>query len=215
MAGAPSPLPRDVADEIRRFAHFGRAPGVQQDVAEAASAFDEGRLTEALRHLERAKTHAPRSPTIRALAGLVHYHRAAWREAARELATYRRLSGRRDQDPVYADAVRALGRPEKAVEILGELDPGEVPEEVYVEGLIVRAGALRDLGRTAEAVTLLQTGPLEPVVVREHHLRLWYALADALEEAGEGSEARSWWDALYAEDPEFFDVARRRLGVRG
>jgi tetratricopeptide (TPR) repeat protein len=207
-------LPRDVADEIRRVAHFGRADAVKQDIADAADAFEEDRLDDAVELLDRAKHHAPRSPTIRALAGLVHYHRGDWRESARELAAYRRLSGRRDQDPVYADSLRALGRPEKAVEVLEALGDEDVPEEVSVEGLIVHGGALRDLGHPAEAVEVLQRGPLHPREVRGHHLRLWYALADALEEAGRRVDAREWWDALYAEDPSFFDVARRRLGVK-
>lgn len=208
-------LPRDVAEEIRRVAHFGRAGGVKQDVTDASTAFEEGRLDEAVQLLERAKHHAPRSPTIRALSGLVRYHREDWREAARELAAYRRLSGRFDQDPVYADALRALGRPEKAVETLEALDPKEVAEDVYVEGLIVRAGALRDLDRVNEAIDVLRGGPLDPRIVETHHLRLWYALADALESAGRRAESRPWWDAVYAEDPMFFDVADRRLGVKG
>ncbi len=208
-------LPRDVAEEIRRVAHFGRAGGVRQDVAAASAAFEEGRLDDAVQLLERAKQHAPRSPTIRALAGLVRYHREEWREAARELATYRRLSGRSDQDPVYADALRALGRAEKSVELLEALDAGEVPEEVYVEGLIVRAGALRDLGRLDEAIAVLHGGPLHPNAAELHHLRLWYALADALEADARRREARPWWDAVYAEDPQFFDVSHRRLGVKG
>ena len=215
MTENPAHLPRDVAEEIRRVAHFGRAGGVRQDVTDASVAFEEGRLDEAVELLERAKQHAPRSPTIRALAGLVRYHREDWREAARELATYRRLSGRSDQDPVYADALRALGRPEKAVEKLEALDPKDVAEDVYVEGLIVHAGALRDLGRVDEAVGVLRSGPLHPPVVETHHLRLWYALADALEASGRRVEARPWWDAVYAEDPVFFDVSDRRFGVKG
>jgi tetratricopeptide (TPR) repeat protein len=214
MAEAPAELPRDVADEIRRVAHFGRADAVKQDVTASSAAFEEGRLDEAIGLLDRAKQHAPRSPTIRALAGLVRYHRREWREAARELATYRRLSGRYDQDPVYADALRALGRPEKAVDVLAALDAEEVSEEIFVEGLIVYGGALRDLGRADDATEVLRRGPLHPREVRPHHLRLWYALADALEDAGRRADARPWWDAVYAEDPAFFDVARRRLGVK-
>jgi tetratricopeptide (TPR) repeat protein len=208
-------LPRDVAEEIRRVSHFGHAGAVRQDITDATAAFDEGRLDEAIRLLDRAKQHAPRSPTIRALAGLVRYHRAEWREAARELATYRRLSGRSDQDPVYADALRALGRPEKAAEVLEALVPEEVPEDVYVEALVVHGGALRDLDRHEDAVAVLRRGPLHPPVVHTHHLRLWYALADALDAASRPAEARQWWDAIYAEDPLFFDVAHRRLGVKG
>jgi tetratricopeptide (TPR) repeat protein len=211
----PTALPRDVAEEIRRVAHFGRAGDVAQDVTEATAAFEEGRLDDALELLERAKHHAPRSPTIRALAGLVRYHREEWQQTTRELATYRRLSGRTDQDPVYADALRALGRPEKAIEVLSSLDPADVPEEVFAEGLVVRAGALRDLGLIDEAIAALRQGPLQPDAVETHHLRLWYALADALEAAGRRAEARPWWDAIYAEEPLFFDVSQRRLGVKG
>lgn len=214
MPGAEAELPRDVADEIRRVAHFGRAPAVRDDLLAASDAFEEERLDDAVESLERAKQHAPRSPSIREMAGLVHYHRGDWRAAARELATYRRLSGRSDQDAVYADSLRALGRPEKAVEVLSGLSRSELSEEVYIEGLIVLSGALRDLGRSEEAVEAVRRGPLEPDAVRPHHLRLWYALAEALEAAGRRGEARHWWDAIYAEDPEFFDVARRRLGVR-
>lgn len=215
MQDAERQLPRDVIREIRHIAHFGRATAVEADVAAAYRAIDEDRLDDAVELLARAKYHAPRSPSIRELSGLVHYHRGAWREAARELAAYRRLSGRSNQDPVYADAIRAMGRPERAVEVLEALDPNEVSEEVYVEALVVAAGALRDLGRPAEAVELLRKGPLHPPQVRPHHLRLWYSLADALEDASKRGEARAWWDAVYAEDPSFFDVDRRRLGVKG
>lgn len=208
-------LPRDIASEIRQVAHFGHADAVRDDMLAAAAAFEEGRHDDAIALLERAKEHAPRSPSVRELAGLVHYERRDWKAAARELAAYRRLSGRSDQDPIYADVLRAQGRPEKALEVLQELRADEVSEDAFVEGLIVRSGALRDLGRPDEAVEVLKQGPLTVPEVRSEHLRLWYAMGEALEAAGRRREARDWWDAIYAEDPEFFDVARRRLGVKG
>jgi tetratricopeptide (TPR) repeat protein len=207
-------LPADVVREINQVAHFGRARGVKDAVFEAANALDEGEYAKVIEGLVTAKRDAPRSPTVRELLGLAHYHLGQFREAARELAAYRRLSGEHDQDPPFADAERALGRPEKAVEILGELPRDEVSEGVFIEALIVLAGALRDLGRAQEAVDALSAGPVRPPQVEPHHLRLWYALADALEDAGNRRDARSWWDAIYAEDPDFFDVASRRLGVK-
>lgn len=213
MADQPK-LPRDIAREIDARAHFGKAPGVKRAVLEASTAFEAGDFEACALALEAVKQQAPRSVVVRELLGLAYYHLGRWREAARELAAYRRLSGERDQDPAYADAERALGRPAKAVEILSELAPDEVSEEVYVEGLVVLGGALRELGRALEAVEALRAGPVRPERVLPHHLRLWYALAEALEDAGERSEARAWWDAIYAEDPEFFDVARRRLGLK-
>lgn len=210
----PPALPRDAAREIEQRAHFGKAAAVKRAVAEASAAFEAGDHEACVLALEAVKPQAPRSVVVRELLGLAYYHLGRWREAARELATYRRLSGERDQDPPYADAERALGRPAKAVEILSDLAREEVSEETYVEALVVWAGALRELGRAAEAVELLRTGPVRPQSVLPHHLRLWYAMADALEDAGDRSEARAWWDAIYAEDPEFFDVARRRLGLK-
>jgi tetratricopeptide (TPR) repeat protein len=207
-------LPADVAREIKQVAHFGRARNVKDSVAEAAQAFDDGDYEKVIAALADAKRDAPRSTTVRELLGLAYYHLGRFREAARELAAYRRLSGEQDQDAPLADAERALGHPDRAVAILTEEPRDAVPEDVAVEGLVVLAGALRDLGRASEAVAVLQSGPVRPEQVLPHHLRLWYALADALEDAGNRRDARSWWDAIYAEDPEFFDVSSRRLGVK-
>lgn len=211
--GGTAGLPREVAREIDQIAHHGKAKQVKEAVAQASALFEEGSYAEALAPLLRAKTDAPRSGAVREMLGLVYYRLGRWREAARELAAYRRLSGRRDQDHLYADAERALGKPERAVDILDDL-PAEVDEEAAVEALVVLGGALTDLGRPGEAVERLQRGPIQPPEVMPHHLRLWYALADALERDGRRPEARSWWDAIYAEDPDFFDVESRRLGLR-
>lgn len=207
-------LPREVAIEIDQVAHFGKAKTVKDLMTAAAEAFDAGHYADVVGPLLQAKRAAPRSASVRELLGLALYRLGRWREAARELGAYRRLSGERDQDPVFADAERALGRPDKALDILHGLAPAEVGEELWVEGLIVAAGALGDLDRHEEAVIILQRGPLQPPHVEPHHLRLYYALADALERAGRRADARDWWDLVYAEDPEFFDVAERRLGIK-
>jgi tetratricopeptide (TPR) repeat protein len=204
----------EISREIDQVAHFGSAPKVKDLIVSAGEAIDAGDHERAVTALLEAKTKAPRSVHVREMLGVAFHHLGRWRDAARELAAYRRLSDRRDRDPEYADCERALGRPEKAVEILSDITAQELPEEVLVEGLVVAAGALTDLGRHADAVAMLERGPLQPPRVLPHHLRLFYALADALELAGRRSDARGWWDAIYAEDPEFFDVAKRRLGIK-
>jgi len=209
-----SDLRPEIVREINQVAHFGHAPKVRELVADAARAIDEDRHEDAIEPLLAAKAKAPRSVYVRELLGIAYHHLGRWREAARELAAYRRLSDRRDRDPEIADCERALGRPEKAVEILSDFAPDDLPEDVFIEALVVHAGALSDLGRYDEAVRVLERGPLRPDVASFEHLRLWYALADALEGAGRRHDARAWWDAIYADDPEFFDVARRRLGVK-
>jgi tetratricopeptide (TPR) repeat protein len=208
-----SDLRPEIVREINQVAHFGHAPKVRELVADAAHAIDEERLEDAIDPLLDAKRKAPRSIYVRELLGIAYYRLERWKDAARELAAYKRLSGRSDRDPEIADCERAAGRPEKALEILSELDPDDVTEDVFIEGLIVGAGALGDLGRWDEAVATLERGPLRPAVATSEHLRLWYALADALEGAGRRRDARVWWDAIYADDPGFFDVADRRLGI--
>ena len=204
----------EISREIDQVAHFGSAPKVKNLIAAAGEAVESGDHEKAVESLLEAKTKAPRSVHVREMLGLAFHQLGKWREAARELAAYRRLSDRRDRDPEYADCERALGRPEKALEILSDLTAQDLPEEVLVEGLVVGAGALTDLGRHDDAVKMLERGPLRPPNVLPHHLRLFYSLADALEAAGRRSDARGWWDAIYAEDPEFFDVAKRRLGIK-
>lgn len=209
-----SDLRPEIVREINQVAHFGHAPKVRELVSEAAHAIDEERYDDAIEPLLASKTKAPRSVYVRELLGIVYHRLGRWREAARELAAYKRLSDRRDRDPEIADCERALGRPEKAVETLSDFDRDDLPEDVYLEGLIVHAGALGDLGRYDEAVAVLERGPLRPDVAGVEQLRLWYALADALEGAGRRHDARAWWDAIYADDPDFFDVADRRLGIK-
>jgi tetratricopeptide (TPR) repeat protein len=209
-----SDLRPEIVREINQVAHFGHAPKVRELVVEAAHAIDEERYEDAIAPLLDAKRKAPRSVYVRELLGIAYHRLGRWKEAARELAAYKRLSDRRDRDPEIADCERALGRPEKAVDILADLEPDELPDEVFIEALVVHAGALGDLGRYDEAVAVLESGPMQPDVVTVEHLRLWYALADALEGAGRRRDARVWWDAIYADEPEFFDVADRRLGIK-
>lgn len=201
----------EISREIDQVAHFGSAKRVKAALIAAGESYDSEEYEAAIEQLLDAKVKAPRSIFVRELLGLSYYKLERWKDAVREFAAYKRLSDRRNRDPEYADAERALGRPEKAVEILDGLKPSDVGEEIFVEALIVAGGALIDLGRPADAVRVLERGPLKPAEVLPHHLRHFYALADALELAGRRADARGWWDAIYAEDPEFFDVAKRRL----
>src|SRR5438309_543055 len=161
----------EIAREINQVAHFGHAPVVRELVAQAGRAIAAEDYEQAVEPLLQAKTKAPRSSFVREMLGLAYYNLGRWRDAVRELAAYRRLSDRHDRDPEFADSERALGRPEKAVEILSELRPDDVDEDVFIEALVVRAGALLDMGRPDEAVAVLEMGPLRPTVAETKHLR--------------------------------------------
>jgi tetratricopeptide (TPR) repeat protein len=204
----------EIAREIAQVAHFGSAPKVKQFLVIAGEAIEAGNHQVAIDALLEAKVKAPRSVYVREMLGLAYYHLGKWREAARELAAFRRMSDRRDRDPEYADCERALGRPEKAVDVLADITAQDVSDEVLIEGLVVAGGALLDLGRPEDAVRVLEQGPAPKGSPELHHLRWYYALADALERVGRRADARGYWDSIYAEDPGFFDIERRRLGIR-
>ena len=73
----------------------------------------------------------------------------------------------------------------------------------------VAAGALADQGKLEQAIRVLERAPKSPKRVLPHHLRLWYALADLHERAGDIPAARALFRKISAQDPGFVDVAER------
>ncbi len=183
--------------------------------SDAAAAFADDDYEEAIRLAEQAKHIALRSATVRELLGLAYYRQRRWEEAARELSAFRRLSGSTAQNPVLADCYRARGKPERAIELCDEIDAREVDPEVVFEGAIVAAGALADLARIEDAIRRLESLELRPSVAREHHLRAWYALGDLLERRGRFTQAREWFEAVAAADPQLTDAPARARRLKG
>jgi tetratricopeptide (TPR) repeat protein len=81
--------------------------------------------------------------------------------------------------------------------------------ELVTEGRIVAAGSLADRGDLAGAIRLLEKARLDVRRPRPHHLRLWYALADLYERAGDVPKARQLFRRVLDHDRAFFDVAER------
>jgi thioredoxin-like negative regulator of GroEL len=77
------------------------------------------------------------------------------------------------------------------------------------------AGALADKKRVGDAVKVLEQGPVDVRKPQEHHLRLWYALANLYEQAGDVPRARSLFGRLAAADPTFADVLDRLDALGG
>lgn len=202
-----------LSDEIVKELHATARPGKGEILvkvfAEAGGAFAAGDDAEAIRLGEQAKHIALRSSTIREVLGLAYYRAGRWKEAARELAAFRRISGSTEQNPVIADCYRAMGKPEKAVEICDEIKPGDVDAAVYYEGAIVGAGALADMKRLDEAIARLEALDLRPQNPAEHHLRAWYVLGDLLEKSGRFTQARRWFEAINSADPDLTDAGER------
>lgn len=202
--------------ELRATARPGKGDILVQVMADAAAAFAAGDYGDAVRLGDQAKHLALRAATVRELLGLALYRAGRWRDAARELSAFRRLSGTVEQNPVLADCYRALGRPDRALELCDELRGRAVPDAVAYEGAIVAAGALVDMERFDDAIARLEALDLDPEVAEEHHLRAWYVLADLLERRGRFTHARELFEAVAGADADLTDAPERaaRLGPR-
>lgn len=211
----PVHLDDELTREMRATARPGKGDIMVKVFADAVAAFTAGDLDEAIRLAEQCKHIALRAVPAREFLGLAYYHAGRWQEAARELAAFRRLSGSNEQNPVIADSYRALGKPDKAVEIVDQVAAGEVEPAVYYEAQIVGAGALADLGRLDEAVERLRRLDLKPRAAEAHHIRAWYALGDLLERTGRFTQAREWFEAVDSADPDATDASERIARLRG
>lgn len=182
--------------------------------ADAVAAFTAGDLEEAIRLGDQAKHIALRAVPAREFLGLAYYQAGRWQEAARELSAFRRLSGSDSQNPVIADCYRAMNKPEKAIELCDQMDPQKVEPAAFYEGAIVAAGALADLGRVDEAVSRIKKLDLDPPEAQTHHIRAWYMLGDLLERQGRFTQAREWFEAVDAADPDATDASDRAARLR-
>jgi tetratricopeptide (TPR) repeat protein len=91
-----------------------------------------------------------------------------------------------------ADCERALGRLDRALDLVTSPEVKEADQQTRIELRIVESGIRRDQGLAEAAVVALQvpelTGRTKPALTR-----LYYAYADALLNAGRAEEAREWF----------------------
>ncbi|MEU4570113.1 Replicase polyprotein 1ab [Micromonospora sp. NPDC023956] len=171
---------------------------------------------EALAHALAARRLAARISAVREAVGLAAYHAGEWQTAIAELRTYHRMSGLQSHLAVLADCERALGRPERAIDLFRGADQDALDPAMAIELLIVAAGARGDLGQKDAAVAMLQVRELTADQVQPWTARLRYAYADALLAAGRREEAREWFARAAEADPEAeTDAAERLLELDG
>jgi tetratricopeptide (TPR) repeat protein len=199
-AGAPAAQrPKPIRDKAR----------LQEALVRGARALDRGYEGEALKILRPWREAHPDSVELRELLGLSYYRLGRWSLAQTELEAFVGLSDSTEQHPVLMDVARALGRFKRVEELWDELRAVSPGAELVTEGRIVFAGALADQGRLDEAIQILERAPASPKRVLPHHLRLWYALADLHERAGDIPAARALFRKVSGQDPQFVDVAER------
>lgn len=166
----------------------------------------------ALEHARFARRKAARVAVVREASGLAAYHAGEWSEALAELRAVRRMSGHSGHVAIMADCERALGRPERALELAAETRGQQMPKAEEIELRIVAAGARRDIGQLDAAVVGLQGPDLDAKLHEPWSARLFYAYADNLAAAGRTEEAVRWFvNAAQADIDEDTDAAERAI----
>ncbi|WP_036375256.1 hypothetical protein, partial [Micromonospora sp. ATCC 39149] len=171
---------------------------------------------QALAHALAARRLASRISAVREAVGLAAYHAGEWQTAIAELRTYHRMTGLQSHLAVLADCERALGRPERAIDLFRGADREKLDQAVAIELLIVAAGARGDLGQKDAAVAMLQVRELTNDATEPWAARLRYAYADALLAVDRREEAREWFSRADEIDAEGeTDAAERLLELDG
>lgn len=217
------PLPDDVDASTLDAAVRQDLRGLRKDTADvvarhlvAAGTLVDDDPQQALEHVRYARKRASRIAVVREAAGIVAYHAQEWAEALGDLRAARRMGGGPGHLAVMADIERALGRPERALELARDPAVAELGREQSIELTIVAAGARRDLGELAAAVIALQMPELDPARREPWSVRLFYAYADNLLAAGRPADALAWFvHAADADHDEVTDAGDRIAELTG
>ena len=165
---------------------------------------------QAYRYAHAARELATRIGVVREVNGIMAYRTGRWAEALAELRAARRLTGRGEYLPLMADSERALGRLDRALELVHSDDAKRLPRAAQIELRIVESGIRRDQGLTDAAVLALQVPELSDGRPRPWSARLFYAYGDALLAAGRPEAAREAFSrAVVADEDEETDALER------
>jgi tetratricopeptide (TPR) repeat protein len=207
----PRELPRAARADLRSLPE-SLAERVAMHLVAAARLIDED-PTAAVAHAWYARRLAPRLAVVREAAGIASYRTGDFGAALAELRAVRRMTGDPSYLPMLADCERGLGRPERALALVSDPDTRRLAPADRVELTIVESGARRDRGEFRAAVLALQGPELDRSDVAPWTVRLWYAYAAALLDAGRVDEARQWFESVVAIDEAAETDAEERLAA--
>lgn len=199
-----------LAHELRTLPE-GLAEIVARHLVAADLAMVEEDLPTARAHIAAAKRRAGRVAPVREAAGIAAYLAGDYSEAIAELRTVRRMTGSDEYVPMLADSERGLGRPQRALDLIREVDQRRLDPATRVEITLVAAGARADLGQLDAAVVMLQMPELTRLPKGAPRARLQYAYADLLERVGRVDEAWEWMRKAAESDIEGVTDAAERL----
>ncbi len=165
----------------------------------------------AYQHTLAARARAARIAVVREACGEAAYASGHYAEALSELRASRRMNGSKDYLAVMADCERALGRPDRALQLAHNPAVADLSADLKAEMTIVEAGARRDLGEVEAALRTLENAPLRSKTRADWVVRLRYAYADTLLAAGRTEEAIEWFHRTVGIDGEEITDAADRV----
>jgi tetratricopeptide (TPR) repeat protein len=189
-------LPGDLADAVARYLV---ATGLQEEPERAYE------------YAKAARGLAARVGIVRETCAIAAYQAGHWSDALAEFRAARRLTGRDSYLPLMADCERALGRLDRALDIVSGPEARSAERATQVELRIVESGIRRDQGLADAGVVALQIPELTDKRGRAGRARLFYAYADALLDADREEEARDWFRKAAAADTAGETDAAERL----
>lgn len=155
-------------------------------------------------HAQAAVKRAGRVDVVREAAALTAYATGRFEEALREVRAVRRMRGDDSLRAIEADSERGLGRPEKALEVLEDVDISSLPLAEQAEVVLVAAGARQDLEQQDAALVLVEDAQaaLPEDVDEDVRTRLMSMQADLLRDLGREEEAAEVEALMPFEDEE-------------
>jgi hypothetical protein len=211
-------LPGDIAADVRR-AYIGTSymrEKMVMTLTRAAEAYDRKRYEEALRLGRIVADAVPGVAPVRELTGLAAYRAERWNMAKIHLRAHFTITGDAEHLPLIMDCDRANFRFRAVAKTFDELEASEPTAEVLAEGRIVLAASLADQRLYSEAIELLtKAGATKHLRNPSYrHVRLWYALGDVYDRAGDLTSARELFARVVIAEPDAYD-AKARLGELG
>jgi tetratricopeptide (TPR) repeat protein len=186
------------------------AARVARHLAAAGLLMDEDPET-AYQHTLAARARAARVAIVREASGEAAYAAGHFAEALSELRAAKRMNGSNEYLAVMADCERALGRPERALQLAKSPAVEKLPQDQRIEMTIVEAGARFEMGETDGALRTLEAAPLRSIAREDWVVRLRYAYADLLLKAGRRDDAVEWFHRTAGIDGQQITDAAERI----
>lgn len=203
-------LPREVQEDLKSLKTGIRAK-VERYLAAARLAIEDD-PDKAYEYAVEAGKLGGRSPVVREAVGICAYNVGDFKQARLELQAAVRMGGRSDLLPVIADCERAMGRPDKAIELLTTPEAVALEGEAEAERLLVLAGARGDSGQAAAALATLRPAAEQVRQDQPWAARIVYGYADALLASGDPTAAREQFMRCAGLDEFGQTDATERLG---